>query len=509
MSDRVPITLATLLAGAAPSPGTEAAGLPPPGVEGILDRPVRGLTHDSRAVVPDGVFVALRGARHDGHVFVPHLGQAAAVVVEADVPAPPGVTRVRVPDTRLALPHLAASFHGHPGRRVPVAGITGTNGKTTVSLLAAAALGGVGGPTGVVGTIGHAIDGVPIDGAAVGLPHSVHPHTTPEAPHLQAILARMADAGCRAVVMEVSSVGLSAHRVDAIPFRVAVFTNLSRDHLDVHGTMEAYRDAKARLFHMLLPPGGVALLHAGDPASAGMRPADRTTWTYGLGGGDLTIEAPHWTPEGTEALVRTPAGPGRLRVPLPGRHNVENALAALGIALLFGVPLEAALDGIAAAPPVPGRLEPVRNRRGITVLVDYAHTPGALAHVLGALREVTAGRLLTVFGCGGDRDAGKRAPMGRAAAAVSDVVVITSDNPRSEDPLAIIAAVAAGATGQRAEVRIEPDRTAAIAAAIAEARRGDVVVVAGKGHETTQEFADRVVPYDDRVVARRLLGEDP
>ncbi|MBN1334783.1 MAG: UDP-N-acetylmuramoyl-L-alanyl-D-glutamate--2,6-diaminopimelate ligase [Deltaproteobacteria bacterium] len=476
-------------------------------VEGVLDRPVRGLTHDSRAVVPDGVFVALKGAHHDGHAFVPHLATAAAVVVQDDTPAPPGVTRVRVADTRVALPFLAASYHDHPGRRVPVVGITGTNGKTTVSFLAAAALRGSGWRTGVIGTTGHLVDGQPLDGSLVGLPRRVHPHTTPEAPHLQALLACMAEAGCRAVAMEVSSVGLQARRVDAIPFRVAVFTNLSRDHLDVHETMEAYRTAKARLFHELLPLDGIALLHEADPAWASMRPVGRTVWTYGLQAGDLHLEAPVWSPEGTTAIVRTPAGTGRMRVPLPGRHNVENALAALGVALCLGAPLETSLEGIAATGAVPGRLEPVPNRRGLTVLVDYAHTPDALARVLGALREVSPGRLLVVFGCGGDRDPGKRAPMGRVAAALCDLVVITSDNPRSEDPNAILDAVAAGAAGGSARIRVEPDRVAAIALALSEARPGDVVVVAGKGHETTQEFADRVVEHDDREVARRLLGE--
>jgi UDP-N-acetylmuramoyl-L-alanyl-D-glutamate--2,6-diaminopimelate ligase len=371
----------------------------------------------------------------------------------------------------------------------------------------------------VVGTTGHLVDGVPLDGAVLGLPPSVHPHTTPEAPYLQAILAHMADAGCGAVIMEVSSVGLAAHRVDAIPFRVAAFTNLSRDHLDVHGTMEAYRAAKARLFHELLPQGGTALLHAGDPASASMRPAGRPTWTYGLEDGDLCVEDPRWSPEGTEAQVRTPAGSGRLHVPLPGRHNVENALAALGIALLLGVPLGRALEGIAAAPPVPGRLEPVPNRRGFAVFVDYAHTPDALERSIAALRNLTAARLIVVFGCGGDRDRKKRPLMGQVAARGADVVVVTSDNPRTEVPQTIVDQIVAGVEREPLDrmaltalgnvgkgYAVEIDRRTAITAAIRAARSGDIVLIAGKGHEDYQILGKEKIHFDDREEAGRVLS---
>ncbi len=502
--------LADLLARLASPPGAESWGSPPFGVvvRGPTDRPVRGLTHDSRAVARDWIFVALPGARFDGHEFVADLGDAAAVVVEREVETPDGVTVLRVEDTRRALPWLAAAFQGYPGCSIPVGGITGTNGKTTATWLCSAALRGAGLRGGIVGTTGHRAGGSAIDEAALAgaaFPH----HTTPEAPLLQALLARMVEQGCDAVLMEVSSIGLDARRADAIPFAVAAFTNLTRDHLDYHGTMQAYETAKRRLFDELLPADGLALLNRDDPAWHRFVPAERRCQTYGLNEGDFHCEDFRLSSRGTTATVITPQGSGQLELPLVGRHNLSNALCALGMALALGAPLPGALAGLALAEPVPGRLEPVSNDRDLGIFVDYAHTPDALRHVLACLREIGTGRLITVFGCGGDRDHGKRAPMGAAARGGSDLVVVTSDNPRTEDPGSIIDRILEGIPNASEDpgTFVELDRARAIRRALQLARPGDLVLVAGKGHETTQDLGDRTIPFDDRRVARKLLEE--
>ena len=502
--------LASLLARIESFPGAESTGSPPSRVEvrGPTARPVAGLTHDSRAVERDWVFVALPGARFDGHAFVPRLPQAAAVVVQQDVQAPDGVTVVRVADTRRALPWLAAAFHGHPGCRVPVVGVTGTNGKTTATSLAHAALEASGLRPGLVGTTGHRAGGAELSASTLLGPAGMgHHHTTPEAPLLQALLAAMVDKGCGAVLMEVSSIGLDAFRADAIPFRLAAFTNLTRDHLDYHGDMESYACAKERLFHELLAPDGLALLNRDDPSWQRFRPAGRRCWTYGLAVGDLHAAEVQLSAAGTRARVHTPAGAGELRLPLVGRHNLSNALCALGIALGLGHPLPAALAGLGAVGPVAGRLEPVANEQGIGVFVDYAHTPDALEHVLACLRELAPRRLIAVVGCGGDRDQGKRAQMGAAAFSGSDLAVVTSDNPRSEDPQAIVEQILTGVPAGAAGLVVEVDRREAIRLALGQAREGDIVLIAGKGHETYQELADGTIPFDDRLVARAVLEE--
>jgi len=454
------------------------------------------------------VFVALPGARFDGHDFVPRLGQAAAVVVQREVEAPEGVTVLRVPDTRGALPWLAAAFHGFPGRRMPMAGVTGTNGKTTATTMASAALLAAGRTPGLVGTTGHRVGERELTIVELLGPAAAgHHHTTPEAPTLQALLAGMAERGCDCALMEVSSIGLDARRADAIPFRVAAYTNLTRDHLDYHGTMEAYAEAKERLFHELLPRDGLALLNRDDPHWERFRPAGRRCWTYGLDRGDLRAEGAVLSAEGSTATVHTPMGSGALRLPLVGRHNLSNALCALGMALGLGCPFDAALDGLAGLRPVAGRLEAVPNDRGLGVFVDYAHTPDALEHVLACLRELAPRRLITVFGCGGDRDRGKRGPMGQAAWRGSDLAVVTSDNPRSEDPEAIVREILAGLPANAEGLRVQVDRAAAIREALELAREGDLVLIAGKGHETYQELADGTIDFDDRLVARAVLED--
>ncbi|HND34303.1 MAG TPA: UDP-N-acetylmuramoyl-L-alanyl-D-glutamate--2,6-diaminopimelate ligase, partial [Myxococcota bacterium] len=386
---------------------------------------------------------------------------------------------------------LCARRLGNPGAAMAVVGITGTNGKTTTSFLLEAIGKAAGWKVGIIGTTGHFIDGRPIPST----------HTTPGAPVLQALLAQMRDAGVRLVAMEVSSIGLDAYRADGIPFAAAIFTNLSRDHLDYHGSMEAYAAAKARLFTELL--AGRAILNQRDPAWTQMGPADQPRWTFGTDASDLRVEGLEAGPSGSRGRFYTPIGNFDGLLQLIGHHNVENALGALGAALAVGIPLSAAAAGLAALPAVPGRLEAIPNSRGLHVLVDYAHSDDALQRVLAELRRLAPRRILTVFGCGGDRDRGKRPLMGRAATEGSDRVFVTSDNPRSEDPTAIIRDILPGLQGS--SWTIEPDRAAAIHQAIAAAEPGDLVLIAGKGHETGQQIGNSIHPFDDRLIAREAL----
>ncbi len=472
------------------------AHLEPLQVIGPVDRPIHRVTHDSRHAGPEDVFVAIVGARSDGRTYARTL-RVAAVIADHPVEVPEGVTVVQVADARRALALASAALAGFPGRAMKVIGITGTNGKTTTSWMVEAIAQRAGARVGVIGTTGARIAGEP---EQTGF-------TTPEAPVLQDLLARMRDAGCGLVVMEVSSIGLSLYRADGIPFRVAVFTSFSQDHLDFHGTMDAYAEAKARLFQELLAKDGTAVLNLDDPAWTRMRPTGGLCWTYGLAPtAELRAEIRSVDLNGTRALVRWRKEEGELFVRLPGAHNVSNALAAVASGLAVGIPLQTCLDGIAALHRVPGRLEPVQNDRGFAVFVDYAHTPDALERVLDVLRPLTPGRLITVFGCGGDRDRGKRPLMGRAASQRSDVVVLTSDNPRSEDPLAILAEIAGGIEGA---CEVEPDRALAIARALALAGPGDCVLIAGKGHESTQTIGAITLPFDDAQVARTWLEARP
>ena len=479
--------------------------LQPAAVTGALEGEVARVVYDSREAGPDDVFVAIRGAHVDGRRFVPGL-RVAAVVADGSVQADAGIPVVLVADARLALARAAAELASHPSRRLPVVGITGTNGKTTVSFMLEAIATATGRTAGVIGTTGHRVAGQPVP---------TH-HTTPEAPSIQALLARMADAGCALAAVEVSSIGLDLRRVDATEFAVAVFTSFSQDHLDFHGTMEDYLQAKLRLFSELLAPGGTAVIWGGTPvvdrvsaAAAGHR-----TWRYGRGGDpalDISATEVRLDMDGAVAHVRTPLGEGTLRLRLTGAHNVDNALGALGAAVALGIPLQAALDGLADLQAVPGRLERIPDPAGArTVLVDYAHTPDALARTLSTLRDLGPRRLLLVFGCGGDRDRGKRPSMGAVAATGADRTWVTSDNPRSEDPAAIIAEILAGVpANRRVTVMDEPDRAAAIEHAIAAAGWGDTVLIAGKGHETTQTIGSLVQPFDDREHAARALALHP
>lgn len=450
-------------------------------VRGDAEVEVTSVTHDSRLVSPGALFCCIPGRISDGHRHAPAAVEAGAVALLCERPLGVAAAEVVLPDARAAMGPVAAAFHGHPSSSLDVVGITGTNGKTTTTLLLQSVLEAAGRTTGVIGTLSGA-------------------RTTPEATELQAQLAELRDGGTAAVAMEVSSHALALHRVAGTHFRVAVFTNLSQDHLDFHETMEDYFAAKARLFEPAYSE--VAVVNADDPR--GQLLADAATIptrTYSLGDVvDLEV--------GQTSSTGTWRG-RRLVVPLGGAFNVANALAALTAAVELGVDEATAVAGLAAAPPVPGRFEVIESDRPFRVVVDFAHTPDGIEQVLRAARAVTAGgRVIAVFGAGGDKDRAKRPLMGEAAARHADVVVVTSDNPRSEDPAAIAEAVVAGTAGHR-DVRVELDRRAAIELAVAEARPGDLVVVAGKGHETTQTIGDRVLPFDDRLVVREVLGLHP
>lgn len=472
---------------------------------------VRGLAYDTRQVTRGGLFFCVPGFHRDGHEFAAAAvaAGAAAVVCERDVGV--GAARLVVPSVRAAMPVVAARFYGHPSRELTVVGVTGTNGKTTTAHLVAGVFEAAGVPCGVVGTVGNRVGGT---AEPVTL-------TTPEAPDLQALLRRMVAAGDRACAMEVSSHALVLGRAACIEYAAAVFTNLSREHLDFHADIDDYYRAKRRLF---LPEEGArprfAVVNVGDAWGARLAAECASVygdglWTFAVAGSRAPDGAPdaraddlQLGPDGSAFTLRV-ARLGlelRAQMGLAGRFNVENAAAAAIAALVLGLDAEAVREGLQGAAGVPGRFEAVRAGQPFAVLVDYAHTPDSLENVLRAARSVASGRVLVVFGCGGDRDRGKRPLMGGIAAQLADLVWVTSDNPRSEDPEAIIAEILAGVDGSlRARVTAEPDRRAAIALALAAAGPGDVVVVAGKGHEQGQLVGERRIPFDDRGVAAEEL----
>ncbi len=456
---------------------------------------VAGLAYDSRRVEAGTLFFCVPGEEADGHEFAAAVVEAGAVglVVERELEV--GVPQVVVPDARAAMAPLAARFWGDPTAELKVVGITGTNGKTTTAFLVREILEAAGVRCGLLGTVKQVVGGN----------EEEVERTTPEAIDLQATFWRMRDGGDEACVMEVSSHALELHRCDAIHFDVAVFTNLTQDHLDFHGDMEGYFRSKRRLFEMAPATG---IVNVDDPYG-GRLAGELECVTFSAEGADADYAA-HTVShdaDGSRFVARSPAGETEVRTALPGHFNVANALAALAAATALGVEPDVAAAALAQAPPPPGRFEPVDEGQGFAVVVDYAHTPDSLENVLRAARRLTAGRLIAVFGAGGDRDRDKRPKMGRAAAEHSDLAVVTSDNPRSEDPGTIVAEVAAG-IGEGVELEVEPDRRAAIALALRSARPGDAVVIAGKGHEQGQEFeGGRKVPFDDREVAREELRE--
>jgi UDP-N-acetylmuramoyl-L-alanyl-D-glutamate--2,6-diaminopimelate ligase len=457
---------------------------------------VRDVTHDSHAAGPGVLFAARPGQRSDGHDHAPAAVSAGSPALLVERVLDLDVPQLVVPSVAAALGPIASTVHGDPSAELLLLGVTGTNGKTTTAMLLEAVLGAAGHMPGLVGTVATRIAGNAVSGV----------RTTPEATDLQRLWRQMRDAGVTAAAFEISSHGLELRRVDGTRVDVAAFTNLSQDHLDFHPDLERYFAAKARLFSDDLAEHGVIVVD--DPWGrrlAGEAAIPVTTVSLG-GDADWTVADLELDADGATFTARGPGHAIGVRTNLPGRYNAANALLALVMAVTAGLDPETAAAGIAALAGVPGRMERVDAGQPYGVLVDYAHTPDSVENVLRAARELTAGRVIVVVGCGGDRDASKRPLMGRAAAALSDLAVLTSDNPRSEDPAAILDAVAAGATQvEGARWSVVADRRAAIATALAAADAGDVVVIAGKGHETTQELVEGTVAFDDRVVAREIL----
>jgi UDP-N-acetylmuramoyl-L-alanyl-D-glutamate--2,6-diaminopimelate ligase len=450
-----------------------AETLSPSQVVGDTAVEISDLAYDTRAVSSGALFFCVRGARFDGHELADRAIDAGAAGLVVEHPVASRVPQLVVEDSRRAMAAAAVEFFEHPSDELEIAAVTGTNGKTTTAFLLYSILDAAGRKPGLLGTIESRVGG------------EIRPaiRTTPEAIDLHRTFREMLDAGDRSAAMEATSHGSELGRLDGIRFSSLAFTNLTQDHLDLHGTMEAYFEAKRRLFLEGRPP---AAINVGDPWGRKLAQDRPDAMTYGF------ADDAELRPEALDAID----------LKLKGRFNVENALAAMASARLLGIDEAAIARGLEAVDGVPGRFEAVDEGQPFMVLVDYAHTPDSLENVLTTARELTSGRLICVFGCGGDRDREKRPMMGRIAAELSDVAIVTSDNPRSEDPGAIIDEIVAGIVG---DAEIIQDRRSAIAHAIETAEPGDVVVIAGKGHEQGQQFRDRTVPFDDREVAREAL----
>jgi len=468
---------------------------------------ITDIVQDSRKAGRHSMFVCVAGAHVDGHDYIPTAVKqgASAVMTERDIKAPPGIAVLKVPNLDEALKIIVPAFFGYPGKMLRLIGITGTNGKTTTSYLIRSILQEAGHKTGLIGTIQILIGdkALPVQ------------NTTPNVVDLQRTLAQMAEAGMEYVVMEVSSHALDQGRVAGCEFDAAVFTNLTRDHLDYHKTMERYRDAKAKLFSSLMDgmkPGKTAIVNVDDPAAGVMLEASGPAAhiTYGVMNGNARLRAVEVKVHagGSEFAIQGDFGRIRLQLRITGMFNVYNVLAAAGAALAEEIPVAAIEKALTEFPGVPGRFELIDCGQPFAVVVDYAHTPDGMENILKTAREITQRRIITVFGCGGDRDRTKRPIMGRLAAELSDAVLVTSDNPRSEDPEAIIDEVMAGVEetiGDKPYQRIT-DRQEAILVAIAMAGPGDTVVIAGKGHEDYQILSTGKIHFDDREVAREALG---
>jgi UDP-N-acetylmuramoyl-L-alanyl-D-glutamate--2,6-diaminopimelate ligase len=476
-----------------------------PIVTGSLDRRITSLCYDSRETSPGGLFVAVRGNVVDGHGFIEQAIDRGAIAIVSEEPGlTQRVTHIQVPDSRDALARLAAAFYSNPSKQLRMIGVTGTNGKTTTTFLIKHLLERAGQRTGLIGTVSYEI------GERV-LPAS---RTTPESLDLQSILAQCLDAGCTNVVMEVSSHALELDRVDGISFRVATFTNLTQDHLDFHPGMKEYFEAKAKLFAGLRDSEGksrTAIINVDDAYGQQLIARfgrDVPIITFGMGArADFRASNFKIEPTGTSYQLDIKGKSFLVRLPLIGRFNIYNSLAALAAIQALRLDVRAAVLALARAPQVPGRLEAVPARRQFQVFVDYAHTDDALLNVIKTCRDLSPNRLIVVFGCGGNRDKSKRPLMGAAADQNADFSIITSDNPRKEDPTQIIRDIEAGFRSKRFESVL--NRREAITRAIRLAQPRDIVLIAGKGHEKYQEFADRTIPFDDIEVATRALEENP
>jgi UDP-N-acetylmuramoyl-L-alanyl-D-glutamate--2,6-diaminopimelate ligase len=458
---------------------------------------ISGLCYDSRRASPGDLFIAVQGTFCDGSRYITEAVEKGAVAVLTDKPIEPRppVPVALVKDARSAKAHVASVFYRHPSRRLDCIGITGTNGKTTVSYMLNAILEQDGRPTGLVGTICHQI----------GRKSVPSTNTTPDSIDLQRYLAEMVDENLSAAVMEVSSHALVQARVGLLHFKVGVFTNLTREHLDYHITMEEYERAKSLLFASL-PQSATAVINADDPAAGAMQEACRCKMVrYGFSPGvDVTAELRRLDIDGFSMILKTPTGDVDVTSRLPGRFNVMNAMAASAAALALGVPLAAVKSGFESLKSIKGRMESIDCGQDFRIIVDYAHTSDALANLLSSLKPLTQGRLITVFGCGGDRDRSKRPLMAKTATSLSNHTVITSDNPRTEDPDSIIRDILAGVV-EEGNYDVEIDRRKAIETAINMAGGGDIVVIAGKGHENYQILKDGTVDFDDRLVAEEVL----
>lgn len=472
-------------------------------VTGGDDVDIKGLAYDSRQVKPGFLFVAVPGRHHDGAAFIDDALKRGAVAVIGEQPlALRHVPYVQVPDARIVLADIACAYFENPSASLDVYGVTGTNGKTTVAYMLRALLTASGRRAGLISSVCYEI------GSRV-IPAN---RTTPEAPDLQAMLRKIEEAGCDSVIMEVSSHALDQHRVRGMDYDVAIYTNLSRDHLDYHGNMESYFDVKRRLFTSLGRGGkeAIAVINRDDAwgrtLAADVAAGTVSVVTYGASAeADVRAENIRLQSDGSRFTVQTPWGTTPICLRQLGRFNVSNALAAIAACGARGMELERMVDALETMEGVPGRLQSVAGGQPFNVFVDYAHTDDALNNVLSILREITAGRMVLVFGCGGDRDRGKRAPMGAAAERHADHTYITSDNPRTENPECIAQEIAAGFT-DASRYTLCLDRGEAIRAALTEARAGDTVLIAGKGHEHYQEFGQTIIPFDDAEVARKILS---
>ncbi|UCC69872.1 MAG: UDP-N-acetylmuramoyl-L-alanyl-D-glutamate--2,6-diaminopimelate ligase [Armatimonadota bacterium] len=482
-------------------PGARAVGNP--------QVAVTGLAYDSRQVQPGWAFLCVRGSKTDGHAFIPEAIDRGAVALvleagrEASTEPPPGGALAVVPNSRVAMAAVARAFHGDPSSRLRLAGVTGTNGKTTTALIMDAIFRAARYQSGLIGTLEYRI----------GQERMKPLHTTPEAVDLQRLLAALVARGATHAAMEVSSHALSLRRVDGCQFAAAVFTNLTPEHLDFHSNMDDYLEAKRRLFEdpQYLPHEGERVNAINTDDEAGRTIAAKAlgrTLSFGLAGdADCRAEQIELAPTETRFLALLPSGARPVRMQLVGRFNVYNALAALAACLGLGIPADAACSALAEIPPVRGRFERVPAKTH-TVLVDYAHSPDGIRRALETARQISRGRVIVVFGCGGDRDRTKRPVMGGIASGLADLCVVTSDNPRSEKPEAIIEQIVVGIPAEhRDRCSVEPDRAKAIRMAIEEASADDLVLIAGKGHEDYQIFADRTIHFDDREAAEAVLRE--
>lgn len=466
------------------------------------DLEIREIAYDSRRVKPGDLFVAIRGEKVDGNKFAGDaISRGAIAVLSEQAPPdqiPAGFPWVRVTDARKALAISGANYYGRPAEVLKLIGVTGTNGKTTTSYLVDSVLRAAGCEVGLLGTISYRL-------VRATRPA---PNTTPESLDLQSFLAEIVRSGGTHAVLEASSHALAMDRLWGCPFAVAIFTNLTRDHLDYHKTMEEYFASKRRLFAGTGAPAPVSnVINRDDEFGRRLSGMASRTLTYGLEpGADVTTRKPALSLSGIEFTAETPAGKVEIHSKLVGRHNIYNILAAVGAGVALGLSREVIASGIAQLSAVPGRFERVDAGQPFLVIVDYAHTDDALRNLLATARDLKPdGRIITLFGCGGDRDRTKRPMMGEAAGRASDIVVLTSDNPRSEDPLLIINDAIVGLQRTKAKVLVEADREKAIEIALDEARAGDIVLLAGKGHETYQVLRDRSIDFDDREVARRIL----